>query len=138
MSDTTLRISVVVNKELDPDVYELLTSITSSKSRSEFARILMRSGAAKEIKSRRMATAKVSDKPQAKHPNPNASNATETKKISKQEAGKGEAPGADKETLVTAETPRRPLEGQVAAGAAAADDDFVDGFVTGIQGVPKR
>lgn len=40
MSDTTFCISMVVNKELDPDAYEILTRIQSSKWRSEFARIL--------------------------------------------------------------------------------------------------
>jgi hypothetical protein len=122
MSDATLRISVVINRELDPDVYQLLTSINSSKSRSEFARILMRGGASREIKARRTISTKSKS-------GESAGNATPSKPAQTPEAIRAQ----ERQNRETGQpSPTRP------PATHPQDDDFVNAFVTGIQGVPKR
>lgn len=138
MSDTTFCISIVVNKELDPDVYEILTIIQSSKLRSEFARISMRIRSVKEIKSRRIVTAKSSERPRKDNSDPDSLHDDGISKQLKSGAGQGGKPGKGSAAPTSASTAFQPDHWVADVGVEKGEDDFVDGLVTGIQGVPKR
>ena len=98
----------------------------------------MRAGAAKEIKSRRIVTAKASESLRPGNSDPDSLQAGGISKPLKSGAGQGSKPGKTTAAPAAAAAPHQPALGVAAGGGEEEGDDFMDGFVNGIQGVPKR
>jgi hypothetical protein len=121
MTDDSLRISVVIHRSLDPEVFELLSSIGMPKVRSEYARRLLRDGALREFKSKKQGRA------------PNSAPISSGRQASNSNSNRKTAPvkgqGAS-DTPVPVPVSMPPL--------AVFSDAFVDDFVSGITAVPSR
>lgn len=122
--DEILRISVVIHKELDPDVFVLLKQFSSARPRSEFARRLMREGAIKEMKSRPKKSSLNNSSPPKSAPAP---------------AGSPEPKGhKPRSVIVTQATPPADAPAPRPVNTSTDNDAFIEDFVGGILAVPKR
>lgn len=118
-----MRISVLIHEDLDPEVYTLLLSIEKPRTRSEFARRLMKEGARKEYKLHKAFQPPLTSQP-----------------ATRSDAGQRAGVTPQKREKVT---PLQRVGGNndLQQASISQDDSSVDfsaQFAAGIQGVPKR
>lgn len=134
MSDINkIRISVVINRDLDPDAFEILSSIESPRMRSELARRLLTAGAESEI-GRIKKSSKKADKPKKEYP-PEAKSTQEIQEAEVKVENPRPLP-APIQNIENAQAASKPAPAQLQQ--VDESDDFSASFAASIRGVPSR